>query len=88
MNQLSISSRLIVMMSLNAADAGEMVRVLVFGTYENPALDFDVGKPLFLGVNGRMVQDIPDEALFIQKLGRVTAPHEILIDLDESIVVE
>jgi len=78
----------IVGLSLNAAEAGGVVRVLVLGTCKDPSFNFDVTKPLFLGVNGRLVQYVPDVALFVQRLGRVVGPQEILIDLDESIVLD
>lgn len=74
-------------MSLNSADVGHTVRVLTFGRCEDSSFSFDVTKPIFLGLNGQIVQELPGEAVFIQRLGRVLKSSEILIDLDEPIVI-
>jgi len=77
----------IVGVSLNAADAGKVVRVLMFGVCKDPSFNFDTDKPLFLGTNGQIVQDVPEEALFIQRVGSVTGVHEILVELSEPVVI-
>jgi len=74
-------------LSLNSADPGGSVRVLTFGRCEDTSFNFDVSKPIYLGKNGAVVQDIDNGAVFIQRLGRVLKNNEILIDLDEPIII-
>ena len=74
-------------LSLNSADPGGSVRVLTFGRCEDTSFNFDVSKPIYLGKNGAVVQDIDNGTVFIQRLGRVLKNNEILIDLDEPIII-
>jgi len=74
-------------MSLNSANSGGMVRILTFGRISDTSFVFNTNKSIFLGLNGQIVQDIPAEAVFIQRLGKVLKTDEILIDLDEPITL-
>ena len=74
-------------LSLNSADPGGSVKVLTFGRCEDISFNFDVSKPIYLGRNGTVVQDVDDGAKFIQRLGKVLKSDEILIDLDEPIII-
>ena len=77
----------IVGLSLNSANYGEAVKVLVFGRISDTSFNFDTEKPIFLGINGQIVQETPQSALFIQRIGKVLRSEEIIIDLDEPIIL-
>ena len=77
----------VVGLSLNSANVGENVRILLFGKLQDNSFNFDTAKPIFLGLNGQIVQELPGEAQFIQVLGKVLNSNEILFDLDEPIIL-
>ena len=74
-------------LSLNSANVGENVRVLIFGKLSDSSFNFNIDKPIFLGINGQIVQEVPETAVFIQRLGKVLRNNEIMIDLDEPIIL-
>jgi len=74
-------------MTLNSANANGSVNILLFGKLQDSSFNFDTSKPIYLGKNGNIVQDIDNESVFIQRLGRVLKNNEILIDLDEPIIL-
>jgi len=73
--------------TLNSANTNGSVNVLLFGKLQDSSFNFDTSKPIYLGKNGTVVQDIDSESVFIQRLGRVLKNNEILIDLDEPIIL-
>ena len=74
-------------MTLNSANTNGSVNILLFGKLQDSSFNFDTSKPIYLGKNGTIVQDIDSESVFIQRLGRVLKNDEILIDLDEPIIL-
>jgi len=74
-------------MTLNSANTNGNVNILLFGKLQDSSFNFDTSKPIYLGKNGAIVQDIDSESVFIQRLGRVLKNNEILIDLDEPIIL-
>ena len=74
-------------MTLNSANTNGSVNILLFGKLQDSSFNFDTSKPIYLGRNGTVVQDIDSESVFIQRLGRVLKNNEILIDLDEPIIL-
>jgi len=74
-------------MTLNSANTNGSVNILLFGKLQDSSFNFDTSKPIYLGKNGAIVQDIDSESVFIQRLGRVLKNNEILIDLDEPIIL-
>jgi len=77
----------VVGLSLNSANVGEPVRILLFGRIRDNSFSFDTAKSIFLGLDGQVVQEIPVEARFVQVLGKVLSRNEILFDLDEPIIL-
>ena len=74
-------------MTLNSANTNGSVNILLFGKLQDSSFNFDTSKPIYLGKNGAIVQDIDSESVFIQRLGKVLKNNEILIDLDEPIIL-
>lgn len=47
-------------LTANAANVGDTLTVILFGEIEEPSWNWELDKPIFLGVNGLPTQTVPD----------------------------
>lgn len=67
--------------TLNAANAGENLDVLLIGGAKWPNLAFETEKPIFLGEDGLLTQTVPNTAAFVQVVGYAIAADEICVSI-------
>ena len=65
---------------------GESASIQTFGEMTEVSWNWDMTKPLFLGVNGLMTQTAPSSG-FVLQLGIPLTPTSIFIDIGKSIVL-
>lgn len=70
--------------STGAAIQGAMVTVKPFGRLEDSSWNWNPEKGLFLGINGLIVQDVPDTGAIVP-LGHVAGSDAIFITISEYI---
>lgn len=69
----------------HAADQGDAVAVTVVGPLSDAAWSFAPG-PVFLGLNGALVQ-VPPASGFIQQIATATAPTDIVVERTAPIIL-
>lgn len=85
-NDDSVNLNTPVWLSLNAADIGEAVNVLMFGFAEEPSWSWTPDAPLYLGQNGVVTQIPPvAPAIFLTQIGYAISPTTVFIDQGPSI---
>jgi hypothetical protein len=70
--------------STGAAIQGAVVTVKPFGRLEDPCWNWNPEKGLFLGINGLIVQDVPDTGAIVP-LGHVAGAGAIFITINEFV---
>jgi len=76
----------VVGISLNAAQDGDDVEVLIFGYIEFNGWDFDITKPVYLSVDGLVTQNLPIIG-FSQIVGFAESPTRLFVNLREPIIL-
>lgn len=72
--------------TLNAANVGDMVTVIVYGEITEPSWNWTPNLPVFLGVNGNLVQVAPNQVnSFSLIIGFAISPQILLVSLKEAI---
>lgn len=58
------------------------------GIIVNPTWNFTVNQPVFLGLNGSIVQIIEPTAKFLISVGTVMTPNSIAVDIGQPLLLE
>lgn len=75
-------ARNVVGMTLESVYAGEKVKVRMFGFVEEKSWSFDVSKGIYLGLQGRVVQDIDRNSMrFVLSLGKVYTFDKLYLNI-------
>lgn len=67
--------------TIGAASIGFNASIQTYGLISEPTWDFDVNKPILLGLNGQLVQDIPNESLFYLQIGKPLTSKSMVISI-------
>lgn len=70
-----------------AAASGSLQSVVRDGQIEEPTWNWQVGRPVFLGVDGVLTQDLPPAAVFSLVVGFPIAPTRLLVAIREPLVI-
>ena len=70
--------------STGAVIQGAVVTIKPFGRLEDPSWNWNPGKRLFLGINGLIVQDVPETGAIVS-LGHVAGADAIFITISEFV---
>lgn len=72
----------------NSANIGNKIIIRLKGNIVNPTWDWDISKPVYLGLDGELTQIIPEEG-FIHKIGIASSSTKLFIHLNSrSIIIE
>lgn len=74
-------------LSLSAAAAGDAVTVQSAGYVEHSGWTFTADAPVYLGLNGALVQAVPAGAAFVQVIGKALSSTRLLVALQPPIVL-
>lgn len=74
-------------LSLNAADQGDPVTVLGAGLVDHAGWAWTPDTPLYLGLNGALVDALPGGAVFAQVMGKAVSATRVLIAVQPPIVL-
>lgn len=79
----------IVGVTTNAANVGDTLNISFFGEIEEPTWNWDMGKPIFLGVNGLPTQVVPTHpsAAFSLIVGFPISPTKMFVSKREPITL-
>ena len=73
-------------LSLNAALAGDLVRVATGGEITEPTWNFVEGLPVFLALDGRITQ-VPPTTGFSLVIGTATSPTSLVVGIKQSVIL-
>lgn len=73
--------------SLNAAAIGEEVTVLAAGLVDHGGWTWTPDQPVYLGLNGALVQSVPVGAVFALVVGKALSATRLLVALQPPIVL-
>ena len=71
--------------SAMAVDVGEVAEVFDSGPITHLGWTMTANMPVYLGLDGSIVQTLPPEALFMKVLGMAVSPTMIVIDIQPAI---
>jgi hypothetical protein len=71
----------------HAASPYADVQILTDGPLTEPSWNWDINRPIFLGINGVMTQDIEAEAAYIRVVGFPTGSQSMLVDIQDVIFI-
>lgn len=76
-------------MTTHAADTGNEINIRSFGEFEEPTWNWDISKPIYLGKNGRLIQEVPQypDAKFIRIVGFPITNTRIFINFNDPIIL-
>ena len=77
----------VVGVSLGAAAAGDLVTVQASGSVQHSGWAWAPDAPVFLGLDGALVQTLPAGAAFSLVIGWAVAPDRVLVGLQPPIVL-
>ena len=71
----------------SATASGALVNAYIKGEIVEPSWNWEIGKPVFLGSNGLLTQDVLSNG-YILKLGIPKLNNTILLDLNQQIIIQ
>ena len=71
---------------LDSGNMNDIINIQSFGRLSNDLWNWDTTKPIFLGDNGQITQDVPSSG-FLLRLGNVISSDEILINISIPIIL-
>lgn len=86
-NNKSIAKK-VLGISLGAAEVGSELIIQTSGLMTDPAWNWDVEKPLFLGTNGLIVQEYPADADFLLIVGQPVSSDTIKVNIETPILIK
>ena len=71
----------------HAALLGEQIQIMTAGPLEDVSFSFDVTKPIFIGPEGRLVQEIDMSWKYIRVIGYPTGTTSMFVCLQEIMII-
>ena len=73
--------------SISAFNQDVQALVMHSGLIEEPSWNWEFGKPVILGLNGMLVQDIDQNSVFYMQVGRVVNSTTIVISVQNPFIL-
>jgi hypothetical protein len=87
-NQNKSIAKKVIGISTGAAEAGSELTIQTSGLMTDPAWNWDIEKPLFLGTNGIIVQEYPEDAEFLLIVGQPVSNDTIKVNIETPILLK
>jgi len=85
-NNENIDCNKIYGMSLESGEDGDYIKVLHFGVVENDNWNLNINKPIMLGMNGDITQEMPTSGFWVN-LGNVISNKKIIFNMSSPIIL-
>jgi len=87
-NNNKLIAKKVIGISLGAAEAGAELTIQTTGLMTDPAWNWNIDKPLFLGINGLIIQDYPSDADFLLIVGEPVSRDTIKVNIETPIIIK